>query len=566
MATSYRRIGGTLLVVAALTAAACSSAASTSSSKANRTLVVLTPEIAEGLNPDGPTAADAASLEAIDNLYGTLIYYNSSGTQGGVVIPDYSSYAPRLATSWTHVGNTWTFHLRQGVKSCSGNTLTAQDIVYTYQRAMAVAGATPVNWFLGNISGVLPVSPVLPNATAADKQLHGEVVALNSSTVQIKQMYPDALFPLVEAIGYTGIFDAKTMKAHATASDPWSEQWSNSGGSAGFGPYCLGAWTPGQSITYHANPGYYLHPYYTTVIDKAVPEDANRIASIESGAAQIVTGLTPQEFSSVQSSGQAQILSWQSNQNIVVEMNYQSKPWSLPNNKLIRQAVAYAIPYDEIISSVFKGTAHQMLSPVPPGYNGYHPVSAYSTNLAKAKALLAQAGYPGGRGLNQYTQGLQLSYQTESSSILQPIATMIQTALAKIGIHITLNPITAAEFSTLELTKHSLPFGLDNNEHPIGTDADYTAKLYFQTTSKGGLSNNTNYSSPVVDSLFAKALTMPTGPARDAVLAQLQDTLMTDLPWIPLVVQRSQIAVAKGITGWLGNPDTTLNYWNFTKS
>jgi peptide/nickel transport system substrate-binding protein len=547
-----------LLLAASVTGASASSAASQ-----GHTLVVLTPEVAQGINPDGPTASDAATLEALDNLYSTLITYKPQAVKNGVVIPNYQSFTSGLATSWSVKGNVYTFHLRPGVKSCAGNTLNAADVIYTFQRAMSIAGANAVTWFLGNVGGFLPTAPVLPKATAADKKLNGEVTAVNNLTVRFKLQHPDALFPMVLAIGYLNIWDAKAMRSHATASDPWSENFTNSVGAAGFGPYCLSQWTPGVSITYSANPGYFTHPYYTTVVDKAIPEDANRIAAVESGSAQMVTGLDPQEFASIAKSGRASVLGWTANQNVVLEMNYDIAPWNLPKNSLIRQAVADAIPYSEIVNSIYHGNAKQMFSPVPPDYTGYKAVPNYSYNLAKAKRLLAQAGFPGGTGLSKYASGLQLSYPAESASTLQPMATIIQTSLAKIGMHVTLNPISAAQFATDVLTKRDLPFGLDNNEHPIGTDAEYVAQLYFVTAAKGGINNMTNYSSPTVDSLWAKAIAIPNGTARNSVLAKLQGTLMTDLPWIPLVVQTSQIAVAKGITNWIAKPDTTLNYAGF---
>lgn len=547
--------------VSTLVATACLVPTVSGAATSGKKLVVLTPTVAPGLNPTGPTTSTASQVEALDNLFGTLLYFKPKKTAGGIVIPTYGSFQSRLATSWSHTGTTWTFHLRKGVKSCAGNTFTAQDVVYTFQRAMSLSGAAPVAWFLGNVSGFLPTTPVLPTATASTKVLKTEVVAVNTYTVKFKLSHPDALFPTVLAIGYLGIFTAKAMKAHATASTPWAQKYTNSGGAAGVGPYCLSQWSSGRSITYAANKGYYMKPHFSTVVDTAVPEDANRVAAIESGSAQIVTGLTAQEYASIAKSHKANVLSWQSNQNIILELNYDTAPWNIPGpkNALLRQAIADAIPYQQIIKSVFHGKAQQMLSLVPPGYTGYKAFHTYSYNPSKAKQLLAQAGYPNGAGLSG--PGLQLSYVSTNASVLQPIATIVRTALASVGINLTLNPITASQFDTQELTKRSLPLAMDANEHPIGPDADYTAQLYFVSTAKGGLNNMTNYSNATVDSLWKQALGMPNGATRNTVLAKLQQTLMATLPWIPLVMVPSEIAVAKGITNWIGNPDTTVAYW-----
>ena len=69
-------------------------------------------------------------------------------------------FRPQLATSWSKSGLTWTFKLRQGVKSCAGNEFTADDVVYTFQRAKSVSGAAPAAWFLSNVGAVLSLDPL----------------------------------------------------------------------------------------------------------------------------------------------------------------------------------------------------------------------------------------------------------------------------------------------------------------------------------------------------------------------------------------------------------------------
>jgi peptide/nickel transport system substrate-binding protein len=570
--STWRR-GATAVAAAALLLAACGGgaqqdAASGDGGEEGENLVVLADDVAAGLNPDGPAASSTAAEAGMNNLYDTLLYYETN-EQDGVLVPDYSSFEGRLAESWetSEDGRTWTFTLRDDVVSCAGNPLTADDVVYTFQRAKSVSGAAPIAWFLSNVGGVLGLEPLAEDATDADRELAGEVRKVDERTVEFNLGENASQFPMVLTIFGLVIFDAKEMAEHATEEDPWAHEFTNTEGAAGFGPYCLDSWTPGESMTLVSNADYYRGaPEFSRVTVRKVPENANRIAAVRTGEADVVLGLTPREYAELEGVEGVDVLGWQSNESIVLTPNYMAEPWSLPENVLLRQALAYAIPYDRIIDGVFEGKARQYQGLVPPGYTAQRDFELYEQDLDRAAELLAEAGFPEGEGLEQYAEGLELSYAVERKALLEPIALQIQTALAEVGIPITLNPITQSELATRELTQRDLPFGLFDHEHPIGPDAAYTAQLYFVSVDKGGVNNNTNYSSPEVDELWASSLTQPVGGEREETLGALQEQLMTDLPWVPVVLRDSEIAVRSGITGWLGRPDTTVTFSDFTSS
>ena len=534
------------------------------SSKIPDNLVVLNPVVASGLDPDGTNSADPSGIEANGNIYGKLVGWGTKPLSNGVAEPDYSKIVPQLATSWKQVGpTTWDFKLRQGVKSCAGNELNSADVVYTYERAMSVADTVPVTWFVANVAGILPTSPVLPNATAADKKLSGQVKAIGKYEVQFNLDRQTSLFPGILTNDFSMIFDQKAMQAHATSSDPWSHAYSQANG-AGFGPYCLTNFQPGQSLDFKANAGYYQQPEFKAVTVKAVPSDANRVTALQSGAAQIVTGLTPSEFKSVSNTSNTQTLGYYGQQSLVMQVSYNFPPFSLKQNQLIRQAMAYAIPYDSIIKDTYLGNAKRMGSPFPAGNIGVTDTVTYNTDLTKAKALLAQAGFPNGQGLSQYAKSLQLYFASEVAPTVQPAALAIQAALKQIGINISLNPINqAALFPRLQVKK-DIPMDLDPFQVPIYPDAAYGTQLDFATPANGGVNNNTGYDSPTVQALLTKALTTPLGASRDATLKSVQQNLMTDLPWIPIVQTESQIGIVKGLTDWAGQP-IGLHYNSFTR-
>ena len=119
---------------------------------------MLEEEVAPSIDMDGANGAQPQTQEIIDNLMDPLVTY-STKLKNGILVPNYNisqtQFLPRLAQSYTKSGQTFTFKLRKGVKSCAGNELTADDVVWTFARAKSVSGASPIAWFLSNTAGVL---------------------------------------------------------------------------------------------------------------------------------------------------------------------------------------------------------------------------------------------------------------------------------------------------------------------------------------------------------------------------------------------------------------------------
>lgn len=553
-----RRSFRTAVVVATLVSissiAACSGAGGGGNTSIPDELVVLTPVVASGLDPDGTNSADPSTIEAQGNLYSRLASFKTLPVEDGVAAPDYSEVLPQLAESWEQVdAKTWEFKLREGVMSCAGNELTAADVVYSYERAISVADVVPVTWFVANVAGILPSTPLSPDATDADKQLSGQIEAVDDYTVRFNLDRETSLFPGILSNIFSMVFDSTEMKANATPDDPWSHEFSQANG-AGFGPYCIADFKPGESISYEANKGYYEQPEFTKVTVKAVPSNANRVTALRSGEAQIATGLTPSELKSLDDTDQTKTIGYYGQQSLILQLSYNFPPFDSETNAKIRQAIAYAIPYDDIITDTYLGNARRAYSPFPAGNIGVTEIKTYDTDLDKAKALLAEAGFPNGEGLEEYSQSLQLFFATEESPTVQPAALAVQDALKQIGMDVELTPINQSTLFPRLQVKKDIPFVLDNFQVPIYPDAAYATQLDFASAANGGVNNNTDYENPQVQDLLTQSITTPIGPERDALLAQIQEILMTDLPWIPIVQTESRIGVAKGLTNWVGQP------------
>src|SRR6266508_765391 len=469
-----------LVVLAALVAGACQGATTNQGSK---TLTILTPDAVAALDTEAPGMLVLESMQAIVNLGEQLVDFKRAGSQSpdGVNQLDFNNFEGRLAESWSfdQASMTWTFNLRHNVVGCTGNKFTADDVVYTFARAKSISGTLgPLAWFFFNTAGVAGFTPdVFP--PKSQTALGDEVQKVDDYTVKIKVSSVRRLFLPALTDFFTMIWDSKEMKAHATASDQWSHAWATDNNAPSFGPYCLEKWTKGSDFIAKANPNYYRGKAAIDRIDfRKVPENANRIAAIQSGEAQIVQALTQ-----------------------------------------------------------------------------------YNLDIEKAKSLLAQAGYPGGRGLPPNL--LQLSYTAEREGTLGPVATLIQASFKNIGLNLQLNPLPQAQFADRVFAKHELPMFLDDQDKPDLVTGEYALGPFMTTTGPG---NYTKYSNPVMDKLVDQIYAETDPSKQNQLLAQAQQILMPAPNWIPIAEYETQWGLRNNVSGITWHPEDQLRWYELKYS
>lgn len=526
-------------------------------------IIALSEDVPPGLDSDGPSASIPVTQQAIGNIMEPLVYYKDGSTnETGVGLFDFQNFEGRLAESFTYdeATLTWTFKLRQGVEGCNGETFNADDVLYTFARAKSVSGSAPIGWFLSNVADIAGFTGGVFDAdatkAAAAKELGDEVTKVDDYTVTIKQAAPNKLFLPVLTIFGLNIFDKEAMEANSTAEDPWSHEYSNSTNLPSFGPYCVSDWVKNDSMTLTSNEKYYAGaPSIKKVVWRKVPTSANRLAAVQTGQAQLVDKLTPSEFASLDGVEGVALSAVAGNQNLFVHMNFQTKPF---DNVLVRRAVASAIDYDKIIANGYFGKAQKWDSHMPSTYPGYKKADTpYAYDPEAAKALLAEAGFVD-------DGSLKLSYITELESTLGPIATQIRADLAAVGINIQLDPIPQSQFGDRALVKRDLPFALNDNEKPIAVDSGYATLLFFVSAANGSLNNMVNYESTTVDDLYVKLKNEADNTKRDAMLAEVQETLMTDVTWVPVVEYQTQWAHSDKLSGIKWHPDNGVRFADLT--
>ena len=322
----------------------------------------------------------------------------------GLVMPDPTgktkNVVPGVASSWTVSSNglTYTFHLRPGIKFSNGQLVTAADVVYSLE--------TFANPKVDETAGL---AAGFKNA-----------VAVNASTVQMNltEPTPGILYNL-------SIFDGFIVPKNLVVKDGKSF-WNNP---VGTGPFKLGNWVHGSSITFVKNPYYWQPglPYLNKVTYDYVSNDNTRLLDVENGQAQIADGIPFSAIASVKSNSSVTLQTAKVPYWVGLWMNQQRKPFQ---NLDVRQAMEYAIDRPLINKQIYDGLGTNPNSVLPQlKFDASNSVvKPYTFDLKKAKALMAKSPFPKGFTTTlQYPSG----YAAYTDLVL-----VLQSECAAIGIKV----------------------------------------------------------------------------------------------------------------------------------
>jgi peptide/nickel transport system substrate-binding protein len=415
------------VAVGALILAGCSSSSGTSLTKTSSdTLTVVTPDTSliwakdfRGFGGD----------EVLNNTGATLLrkpYVKSSKSDS--YQQDVNNFDSYLAASYSvsSDGLTYTFKLRDAI-SAAGNHLTADDVIWSYERKFGTATSpTP---------GVS--APVI---TAPDKQFT-KIDAHSVSITIAKRGYGLTLLALLSDVT-AQIYDSTLLKQHVTAADPFAVNWSENNPNFGFGPYVEKSYQPGVQALLTANEKFVLGPpKIKNILFKIIPDAGTRANMVRNGDADLAEGVLPADLVTLKNGTNTKIASVDSpNAHAVIPLVTNKAPF---NNTLVRQAFAWAVPYQQIIDNVYHGLAVRQgpgfLRSDTPGYNG-SGFTNFSFDPAKAKELLTQAGLPTGVSFT-------LTVSTAEPDMEQA-AIQIQTFAKQAGFKITIDRVPASAMAT----------------------------------------------------------------------------------------------------------------------
>ena len=339
-------------------------------------------------NETGPNSLDIHTVGANRPSYGVswLVYdrlmtFGTKKLPDGTVTYDYTKLEPELAESWllSGTGDSIIFRLRRDAKFHDGTPVTARDVKWSFDRAVTVGGFPTFQMKAGSL------------------EKPEQFTAVDDHTFRIDFLRKDKLTLMDLAVPVPSIFNSELVKKNATPQDPWGLNWTRTN-TAGGGAFKIEAFRPGQEIVYVRNEDWKSGklPQLRRVIQREVPSAGNRRALLSKGDIDMTFEMPPKDFAEMAREGGAvRVVSMPIENSIwYLGMNVTKPPFDNPK---VRQAVAYAVPYEAIMSNAMYGRATKMWGAKGKATTAAWPQPApYATDPARAKKLLAEAGYANG--------------------------------------------------------------------------------------------------------------------------------------------------------------------------
>lgn len=435
--------------------------------------------------------------------------------------------APCLATSWdiSPDGLTYTFKLREGVRwqnipPVNGREFTSADVKYGIERMMDPESKSPMALYLYSIKSI----------ETPDKY-----------TLILKTGSPDP-----------GLLGSLASGMGTVAHEVIEQDGDASKTIIGVGPFIFEKYTPHVGFTFRKNPDYWDKgkPYVDRVELTYMPDAASRVAAFRAGQIdRLVEGKTNLELikstvkdaqfiPGVQLTGSA----------FIPSLKYPDKPWA---NKKVRQALQYAIDYDGLINAVLNGQGSRTdyLSPSFVDY-GARPVSELPQyDKEKAKAMLAEAGYPDGFKATfiQHTSRLDAW-----GGAVEPLTAMFK----EVGVDCDIRPMQQTEFvSTHRSGDYEFSTMVVICAQP---ELDSNLTYMYMT---GAPYNRARYSNPKVDELLQQQRVAFTNiPERQRITRQIMEILHEDVPIIPLYYQWDTHITQPWVKGWDNAADPNTGF------
>jgi peptide/nickel transport system substrate-binding protein len=359
----------------------------------------------DAITLDPPNDSDITGISVIFNVYERLVRYNWATRK----------FEPQLAESWTISpdGTTFTFKLNRAAKFASGAPVTADAVKFSFDRVIQYREA--VQRFL--------------LATYIDEN---SVRVVDPMTVQITLRAPFAGFLGAVSSHVASVLDPALVRRN-TRGDDLGKAWLHDH-SAGSGPYVLQEWNRNSNITLARNPNYWgKRPPLDRVIYRVVTEPAQQAAMIERGDLDLALGILPEQATALKGKG-FKVVSGRDLSTYYLAMNMAMRPFDDPR---VRKAVKHAIDYQGILKDLLSGYAVRGGGAIAAGLVGYDSTvdTLYYQDLNRARALLAEAGFPNGFETEMYFSTIPVKGLGVPNANL---AAKIQSDLARVNIRLRL--------------------------------------------------------------------------------------------------------------------------------
>lgn len=428
------------------------------------------------------------------------------------------SIEPDLATSWStsEDGLKWTFNLLKGVKFHDGTAFNA-DVVVAYFTKMIDRTY--------NVSAFGLWSPI-----ASTKKVNEYTVEVTTA-----KPYGALLNTLAHGSGLIPSLSLVEKGAAEAATKP-----------VGTGPYQVDKFEPGTKLVVKAFKDYVgPKPVYDTITYVFIGDATARMAALQSGQVNVVDAVPAQDVARLGASSNVNVVNIPGLQVFGVGMNFNNQILQIPN---VRQALNYAVDVQSITTTLFRGFATPLTSPLAPRTNGFATAGQNKYDPDRAISLLKRAGMTQGKDGMFSFNGKPVSFRFQVPDGLYPndllVAAAIQDQLKKVGIDITIKKIDrAAYWDSIRVARENVDFDLAlfgfNPSH--GSGALQLDIMYRSNATNGKVTGwNFNwYNNPKVDALLTRALEAVSPSTQKQILADAGRQIWRDAPYIWLYVRNN---------------------------
>ena len=440
---------------------------------------------------------------------------------------------PGVAESWEAATNglSYTFHLRKNAKWSNSDPVTAQDFIFSFKRCLSPKLGAPYAYMLYCLMN----AEAYNKGTITDFSQVG-AKAVDDYTLQLELASPTPY--LLGLLGHHSWFPVHPPTLKKFGEDQPDSKWTKAANFVGNGPFNLKSWEPDKQIVIEKNSTYWdkdavrlKEVHFYPIGDHKAEERSFRAGQLH------VTETMPLDRVMYYRKHKPEFLRLDPYMGTYYYLLNITKP-PLDNRK-VRQALAMAINRKNLTSYVTKGGETIALFFTPPDAAGYTCKSGFTEDIAKARQLLTEAGYPDGKDFPK----IQLLYNTSDAHVR--IAEAIQQ-MWKMNLNIDIELINM-EWKVYITATDTLKYDIARAGW-IGDYVDPNSFLDMWITGRGN--NRTGWSNKEYDRLLAEAANEMNKSRRYDLFQKAEQILMAEMPIIPLYFYRSKHLVNPSVQGW----------------
>ncbi|MEX2520408.1 MAG: ABC transporter substrate-binding protein [Paracoccaceae bacterium] len=498
---------------------------------------VMAKDFSDVITLDPAEVFEFSGGEIIANLYDRVMMFEPE---------DLKTLVGGVAESWEigDAGKSITFTIRPGMTFSSGNPVTAEDVAFSLQRVVKLNKTpafivTQFGWTEENVDDLIVVD--------------GDKVKIT-----ITEEFSPALVLNALSAGVASVVDMKEVMAHEVDGD-FGYAWLKSN-AAGSGPFTLKSWKANEIVSMEANPDYrHGAPAMKRVIIRHVPEPSAQRLMVEKGDVDLARDLTPDQIEGI--AGNDALAVQADPKAALIYMGANADHEILGNPKVV-EALRYLVDYEGMAKSFLKGQFQVHQAAWPSGLWASYDETPFTLDVEKAKALLADAGYP---------DGFEIRIDTLNSSPYPEIAQSVQATLAQAGIKVE---ITTAEGKTLwpmyRARKHELilaQWSPDYTDPHSNLDAfAHNPDNSIEAKLTGVLAWRNAWADEAMNAKVVAARNELDVGAREKLYQEIQKDLQMSSPYIIMFQQTEQSVKQKTVDGYVsGSTFDLIFYRNITK-